>query len=678
MGTTQEKFEYAFEAKDLIKQGINNLGGSITDQTELKDYADELQNIYDVLPKTSFQEGTEVTLENCLKGKLDYENGVVGIGQSSQDTTQGKQLFNPYAEYIKRADTTSLTAYIDKIVVVNSNTSGNGGVGFNIPITPNTTCKISYESIETTSAQGTNTTIRYGLGTTPITTIPTMEAGALVDPTTKNVTINSGGRTYLYVYLRVDTNATGTFHKIMVSTDTSATWEKYTGGQASPNPSYPQEIKYVRGRQLFNKSTITHQILNENGIATDTQDGYFTSDFIEIDRTKQYTKTASGSIRVKLYDSSKNAISTSSFSDIANFSNAQTFSIPYSNARYIRFTMNGDYINSIMFEEGSTSTPYLPYNTIEETISGKNLWGLGTRVNGYCGIFNGGVWADTSDTTSSFYFETSKLPNQVTFKIDNGNRANVSYYNTLPMGTTNVANSYEATAYNTLPRTINVNKQYKYVFIQVAYGVDKDLLVNGQMESGDTLGTYEPYITPTTYQLSLGDKELFDECTIVGSPDNWKYVDNYYKEKFSDTTIERAQTNTTGKYRFKITPTQQAKGTSSTSEVADILSNIAIKESANATYSCENGIAIATTGNIFMYQDDFSAYNSQQMIDYFENRDDYIVYPLATPIETPITDETLITQLNAWYNAHSLNGTTIITSNGNLPMIIKVRALKST
>ena len=30
----------------------------------------------------------------------------------------------------------------------------------------------------------------------------------------------------------------------------------------------------------------------------------------------------------------------------------------------------------------------------------------------------------------------------------------------------------------------------------------------------------------------------------------------------------------------------------------------------------------------------------------------------------------------ALYNSHSLNGTTIITSNGDLPMIIKCRGLK--
>ena len=179
-----------------------------------------------------------------------------------------------------------------------------------------------------------------------------------------------------------------------------------------------------------------------------------------------------------------------------------------------------------------------------------------------------------------------------------------------------------------------------------------------------------------TYPISLGSKQLYEDCYIVGSPDNWKFVDNYYKEKFNQTTIERTTTNTNNKYRFKIAPTQQAKSPSSASEVADILSNIATKESANATYSCENGIAISSTGSIFIYQEDFSAYTGGQMRSYFANNDDYIVYPLATPIETPITDTTLIEQLNNWYYSQSFNGTTIIESNGDLPMIIKVRALK--
>lgn len=53
-----------------------------------------------------------------------------------------------------------------------------------------------------------------------------------------------------------------------------------------------------------------------------------------------------------------------------------------------------------------------------------------------------------------------------------------------------------------------------------------------------------------------------------------------------------------------------------------------------------------------------------------------ICYITNATKEIPITDTTLKAQVKAWYNAQSNNGTTIIEGNGDLPMIIKVRALK--
>lgn len=59
------------------------------------------------------------------------------------------------------------------------------------------------------------------------------------------------------------------------------------------------------------------------------------------------------------------------------------------------------------------------------------------------------------------------------------------------------------------------------------------------------------------------------------------------------------------------------------------------------------------------------------------NTNNLIIYGLLnTPIEIPITNEILITQLNAWYNAQSMDDTTYITVDGNLPMQLKLKALK--
>jgi len=85
--STSNKLTYLNETKQELKQKINNLGGSIDEQTTFRQYANQLQNVYDNLPKTEYQEGTEVNLGVTTKGKLDYDNGVVGIGQIEQDGT---------------------------------------------------------------------------------------------------------------------------------------------------------------------------------------------------------------------------------------------------------------------------------------------------------------------------------------------------------------------------------------------------------------------------------------------------------------------------------------------------------------------------------------------------------------------------------------------------------------
>ena len=54
----------------------------------------------------------------------------------------------------------------------------------------------------------------------------------------------------------------------------------------------------------------------------------------------------------------------------------------------------------------------------------------------------------------------------------------------------------------------------------------------------------------------------------------------------------------------------------------------------------------------------------------------YIYYQLAIPTDTKITDTTMITQLEEIYNLMSYTGTTIIEIDGQLPLVLKVRALK--
>lgn len=157
-----------------------------------------------------------------------------------------------------------------------------------------------------------------------------------------------------------------------------------------------------------------------------------------------------------------------------------------------------DLVNDVFYENQGTGTftygsvatiPNPDYPQEIEVVSSKNLIGLGNLVNGYVDITQGGRWLNTA-SGKTYIFETSKLPSEVTIS-GNGNRSNVSYYNTMPEQY-QIADSFSTTNYKYLPRTIEVDKNYKYIFIQVAYEMYNTEL-HMQLEKGDVATEILPF-----------------------------------------------------------------------------------------------------------------------------------------------------------------------------------------
>ena len=86
MGTIAEKLTYLSGTKDKLKESINNIGGSITSETTFRNYASQLDTIYSNLPKTTGT-GSSLSLTPTLKGKLNYTEGKVLLGNTTQDGT---------------------------------------------------------------------------------------------------------------------------------------------------------------------------------------------------------------------------------------------------------------------------------------------------------------------------------------------------------------------------------------------------------------------------------------------------------------------------------------------------------------------------------------------------------------------------------------------------------------
>lgn len=344
----------------------------------------------------------------------------------------------------------------------------------------------------------------------------------------------------------------------------------------------------------------------------------------------------------------------------------------------IGITPNPDYTQNIKVVKGNN----------EIIISTRNFWSFGIAKLGHCSLIDG-KWVEPQNAYT-FFFPTNILPDNITFNITGGNRSNVSYWNNLP-NINDIAESYSRTNYSTLPRSVTVNKNYKYLAIQVTYGVSLSALSNGQLEEGNSLSTYS-VSEHQTYPITL--PEGMELCKIGDYQD--KIFHNIPNSPYYDSSLINGSWYKISECKKDIITSFNSLYTSVGSgyigaqkEILDLKSNSRTNGycnqliSINSTYNASQECICFGANNKYLYIvlkdtrinnpsiDDFNSY--------LENNPLEICYPLETPTTTPITDTTLINQLNDLYNkAKSYYGqTNIITTceSGNVPFIINANAL---
>ena len=171
-------------------------------------------------------------------------------------------------------------------------------------------------------------------------------------------------------------------------------YEPYCGGQASPNPDYPQSIKVVTGdnvvkhvgKNLLNLTSITENTSNqsanlEKGLITISWDAGFNLDLSDIISNLDSSKIYTISFKHKgdaLYLRNKKDNSTNILGTNVD-SNYTTYSLNLTNInefqfRFVRKSNTGTaYIRDIQIEQGSTATPYEPYREEEYELSLGNI-----------------------------------------------------------------------------------------------------------------------------------------------------------------------------------------------------------------------------------------------------------------------------------------------------------------
>ena len=231
---------------------------------------------------TKNESGSNIYIEDASDSpliQLEIEGKSIQDGTPAPDTPVEiesvgyENLFDKNLEYIKRANSTSVSIKDDNIIVSNSNTAGNGGIAYFIDVGNNEQITISFDEILSTIDNANNTRIQYAFYDEPLTELSTTALGTYIPKNVGYVTVTSTAR-YLMLLLRVDNGSTGTFKNIIVSKGS-------TPHSFIPYGKYGVEVKTI-GENILNNTKYELGGWNEGGVKTSATDIYRFNEPIEV------------------------------------------------------------------------------------------------------------------------------------------------------------------------------------------------------------------------------------------------------------------------------------------------------------------------------------------------------------------------------------------------------------
>ena len=254
MGTTLNKLQYLDTTKGQIKTALNQFNAGITDNDTFRSYVDKIDDIYDNWEKVT-SEGTNITLNNTKKGKLYYENNKVVYGNTEQYSTQGYNLLNIYARHD--------AGYTETVSDVKFTYNSDGSVTAKGTATADITYFLaSRASLGNDIFNGTNylSGCTGGSLTTFYLSFWADTIGTFTQTTTEVATNKTSGVNWnIVIIVKNGTTIDKTFYPMMCATS-GKPFEPYTNG-ASPNPSYPQEVKCVTGTQTVKIKNSSNEVI---------------------------------------------------------------------------------------------------------------------------------------------------------------------------------------------------------------------------------------------------------------------------------------------------------------------------------------------------------------------------------------------------------------------------------
>ena len=459
----------------------------------------------------------------------------------------------------------------------------------------------------------------------------------------------------------------------------------------TPTPDTPVEIQSVTGLQnvevcgknLLDLSKCINGYINSSGgIGESNYD--LLSDYIKVESGKNYTislNTQFYNIGYAFYDSSKTYILR--YNTNRNLTTLTT-TIP-SGTSYIRIWFNYNGTTTLtpanilqyepMVENNSTATEYEPYkgNTYEINL-GKNIWSVGNKnvnwATNYSDVKN--ILNTLSEGTYSITlnFKVTEIvkertDNQYGFAFYNSNGNIFNRKNT--NSNINVDDIFTNVYTFTISKSQVGNFTHAY-FYGFGNGTDnvtaKSLMYDCQLEKGSQATSYSEYFEPI-------------ELNKIGTYQDRIYKDNgkWYVEK----QIGKVVLDGTEDWTLNNNYTNNSRFTNNddilNKSERNVLSNYFVKGTGgtDTTNIDVNGVR----GKIMLTIPNSIATSVSNLTTWLSTHNTEVLYVLATPTYTEITNEELIEDLETLYTAKSQEGTTNISiTSEDLEMILNVSALK--
>ena len=687
MGTTSQKLSYLNDTKGKLKDSINKFRDGITDQTTFRDYATELDGIYDKLPKVDNTSDASRLL-NAQNGKLDS----FGMdGNTEQTTYSGKNLCG--------IPNQTFTHNNVNVTILDGEITLNG--------TANSTGTKMLDPINTTILNGSYTLNKIyisGTAVKPDSTnygnfnIRKQSDGTIIDGTQCNYNAENNNmnktfseNTSIVFGIYITNNTTYTNYKfkpqLVVGNTEDYNFEPYVGGTPSPNPDYPQNINVVSGNQVVNVSgkNLFDGLVEEGQYNTSTGAKQVGTNL----RSVNYIPIKSNSTIKFSIDGESKAINILeykgdyTFIQYTNVSANNTITLTNETKFITLYRGAGDGSEKWQIEYGSTATSYEPYHNQNYEIdlgdiklckigdnqdylyktSGKNLFDKNniTKLNG---TINAG--SNTFEGGGSNYAVCISCKPNTTYTVTkrndgNANRFALASSETIPSSTTStitpVLNRLRNDNSATITLTTGITANYlivQYYRSTESTLTEQQILDSIQIEEGPTATDYEPYGTDWYIKKEIGK-------VVLDGSESWGYGGSSTPNVFYTTVITDYATSNNIPYSNYYIGNTNVNGASGMSSLA------------NNTIAFIN-VSGGTTPRFYIKDTKYTL--SADLKTWLETHNLIVYYALITPTYETITNETLISQLESIKVNTGSNYFTLSNSNNVLPNIYAKRLKK--